>query len=118
MQDSRVSITLVCTGIAAGLTGPTIFVLKGQCPNGLFIYEFLRSKGCAIGSTIIMTEKSFTTNKAWAVCTEHFMNSYRNSEVVKDNIYWEMIELFDGFISHERVVQATISRRDTKLNSI
>ena len=29
-----------------------------------------------------------------------------------------MIEFLDGFISHERVVQATIDRRDAKVNSI
>ena len=29
-----------------------------------------------------------------------------------------MIEFLDGFISHERVVQATISRRDSKVNPI
>ena len=63
-HDSRVSITLVQTGSAAGVTGLTIFVLKGQQCNGIFIDEFLRSKGCALGSTMIMTEKSFMTNKA------------------------------------------------------
>ena len=29
-----------------------------------------------------------------------------------------MFDFLDGFISHERVVQATISRRDSKVNSI
>ena len=29
-----------------------------------------------------------------------------------------MIEFLDGFISHERVVQATIARRDAKENPI
>ena len=46
------------------------------------------------------------------------MNGYRNSEVVRDNLDWKMIELFDGFISHERVVQETISRSYAKVNSI
>ena len=58
------------------------------------------------------------TNKAWAAFTEYLMNGYRNSEVVKDNPSWEMIEFLDGFISHERVVQATIARRDAKVNPI
>ena len=44
------------------------------------------------------------------------MNGYRNSEVVKDNPDWEMIESLGGFISHERLVQATIARRDAKVN--
>ena len=118
LQDSRVSITLVRTGIAAGFTGPTIFVLKGQQCNVLFTDDCLWSKGCALGSTIIMTEKAFMTNKSWAACTEHLMNVYRNSVVVKDNPDWVIIYLFDVFISHERVVQANIYRRDVKVNSI
>ena len=55
LQDSRVSITLVSTGSTAVVAGPTIFVLKGQRRNGLFTDEFLRSKGCALGSTIIIS---------------------------------------------------------------
>ena len=65
-----------------------------------------------------MTEKVFMTNKAWAACTEHLINGYRNSEVVKDNPDWGMIDFLGGFISHERVVQANITRRDAKVNSI
>ena len=55
LQDSRVSITFICTGSADGVTGTTIFVLKGQRRNGIFTYEFLWSKGCALGSTILIT---------------------------------------------------------------
>ena len=88
LQDSRVSITLVSTGSAAGVTGPTIFVLKGKLCHGLFKDEFWRSKGCVLRSTIIITEKLFMTNKAWSACTEHLMNGYCNSEVVKDNSDW------------------------------
>ena len=58
------------------------------------------------------------TNKECAARAEHLMNGYRKSEVVKDNPDWEMIEFLDGFISHERLVQATIARRDDKVNSI
>ena len=29
LQDSRVSITMVCTGSVGGTTGPTMFLLKG-----------------------------------------------------------------------------------------
>ena len=74
MQDSRVSITVVHTGISTGFTGPTIFVLKVQRCHGLFTDEFMRSKGCALGSTIIMVDKAFITNKAWDACTEHLIN--------------------------------------------
>ena len=46
------------------------------------------------------------------------MNGYRNSEVVKDNPDWEMIEFLDGFMYHEKLVQATIARMDAKVNLI
>ena len=78
----------------------------------------MRSKGCALGSTIIIIENEFTTNKAWAEFNEHLMDKYRNSEVVKDNPDWEMIEFLDGFITTERILQATIARRYAKVNSI
>ena len=88
MQDIRVSITIVFTGIAARVTGLTIFVLKGQRLHGFFTDEFLRSKGCALGSTIIMAEKAFMTKKSWSTCTEHLINGYHKSEVVKYNPDW------------------------------
>ena len=58
------------------------------------------------------------TNKAWATCTEHLMSGYLNSEFFKDDPDWEMIDFLDEFISNETVVQATISRRDSKVNPI
>ena len=74
LQESRVSITVVHTGLATGVTGPTIFVLKVQRFHGLFTDDFMRSKGCALGSTIIMIDKAFMTNKEWDACTEHLIN--------------------------------------------
>ena len=40
IQDSRVSITLVRTGRADGVTGPTIFLLKGVRRNSEFRMNF------------------------------------------------------------------------------
>ena len=49
LEYSRVFITLVRTGSAAGVNGHTIFVLKGQWRNGIFTDEFLQAKGCVLG---------------------------------------------------------------------
>ena len=57
-------------------------------------------------------------NKAWAAYAENLMNGYQNPEVFKENTDWETIEFLDGFIYYERVVHATIVRRDVKVNSI
>ena len=56
------------------------------------------------------------TRKTWDARTEHSMNGYRTSEVVKDNPDWEIIEFLDGFISYEMVLKATIARRYAKVN--
>ena len=45
LQYSRVYITVVRTGSDAGVTGPTIFLFKGKQCHGIFIDEFLGSKG-------------------------------------------------------------------------
>ena len=84
-QDSRVSITLLHTGCAYGITVPTVFVLNSKRQNGLFTDEFLRSKVFALGSIIIIIGISLMINTIFASCTEHLMNFCRNSEVVKDN---------------------------------
>jgi hypothetical protein len=56
LQDSRVSITIIRTGTAAGTTGPTIFLLKGTKVKAAYTDDFLMKYGLAPGSTIIMTE--------------------------------------------------------------
>jgi hypothetical protein len=53
--DCRSSISLYRTGAVAGDTVPTIFLIKGKTKRHGFTYHYLRSNGCAIGSTIIMT---------------------------------------------------------------
>jgi hypothetical protein len=53
--DCRSSISLYRTGAVYGDTGPTIFLMKGKTKRHGFTDHYLRSNGCAIGSTVIMT---------------------------------------------------------------
>jgi hypothetical protein len=55
--DCRSSISLYRTGDVARDTGPTIFLTKGKTNRHGFTEHYLRSNECAIGSTVIMTEK-------------------------------------------------------------
>ena len=71
LADSRLSITLVRTGSAAGFTGPTIFLLKGVTRKPEFDDAFLLRKGCAPGSTTIMTDNAYMNNNSWNQCTPH-----------------------------------------------
>jgi hypothetical protein len=51
----RPSISLYRTGAVAGDTGPTIFLMKCNTKRHGFTDHYLRSNGCTIGSTVIMT---------------------------------------------------------------
>jgi hypothetical protein len=53
--NCRSSISLYRTGDVAGDRGPTIFLMEGKTKRHGFTDHYLRSNGCAIGSTVIMT---------------------------------------------------------------
>ncbi len=65
LQDSHISITIVCTGTGSGTTGPTSFVLKGTKHRSAYDDEFLKRNGMAERSTIVMTENTYMTDMAW-----------------------------------------------------
>ena len=58
LQDSRCSITVVCTGNVAGTTSPTMFLLKGAKCHKHFNEDYLLRYGMAPGSKVIMTENA------------------------------------------------------------
>jgi hypothetical protein len=58
LQDSRCSITVVCTGTMSGTTGPTYFLLKGTQSKKSFNDAYLMRFGMKPGSTIIMTKNA------------------------------------------------------------
>ena len=62
--SSRISITLLRCGNAAGIQGPVFWLLKGKKrPKGLND-AFLRRHGAPPGSSVIMTDNAFMTNEA------------------------------------------------------
>ena len=60
----------------------------------------------------------YAYNEVWDKCTSYLINGYKNSPVIKDNPKYEMIEFLDGFLSHERVVSASVARRDNLIKLI
>ena len=119
LQDCRVSITMVRTGSVGGTTGPTIFLLKGvKQTKKEFTDEFLVKYGCAPGSTIIMTESAYMTDEAWLEASKAIIKGYRNMPYVKDNEQWMVLELLDGFKSHENVLAAHRLRAENNIRSL
>jgi len=72
----------------------------------------------AEGSTIIMTENAYMTDEAWLKASEAIVRGYRSLPYVKENEEWLMVELLDGFKSHENVLAAHELRRDNKIRSL
>ena len=110
---------MVRTGSVAGTTGPTIFLLKGAKQNRKeFSDEFLVKYGCAPGSTIIMTESAYMTDEAWLEASKAIVKGYRSMPYVKDNPHWLVLELLDGFKSHENVLAAHRLRAEHNIRSL
>ena len=97
LQDCRCSITLVRTGVIAGTTGPTIFLLKGTKKWKEFTGAFLEKHGCAKGSTIVMTKSAYMTDEAWLLALRAIVRGCCQMPHVKDSPYWWMLELIDVF---------------------
>jgi hypothetical protein len=99
--DCRSSISLYRTGAVAGDTGPKIFLMKGKTKRHGFTEHYLRSNGCAIGSTVIMTENLFMIVDAWERMTPNIILGLRNiDKYVVANPQWWVLEIFDGFGAH------------------
>lgn len=118
LQDSRTSITIVRTGTVSGTTGPTIFVLSGTARRKSYTDEFLERHGMAKGSTIIMTENAYMTDEAWLEASKAIVRGYRSLPYIAENKDWVMLELMDGFKSHENVLAAHQMRIDHKIMSL
>ena len=83
--DYRGSITMYRTGNAAGNNGPTAFVMKGKKRHAGYSDAFLEREGCALGSTITMTENAFMTDAAWETMADSIIRGYRSMSYVKEN---------------------------------
>ncbi len=93
--DCRGSITMYRTGVAAGHNGPTVFLLKGKKQRVGYNNTFLKQEGCAVGSTVVMTENAYMTEDAWEEMTPSLVERYRSLPVICGNPQWWMIEILE-----------------------
>jgi hypothetical protein len=83
-----------------------------------FSDDFLVKYGCAPGSTIVMTESAYMTDEAWLEASKAIVKGYRNMPYVKENEQWLVLELLDGFKSHENVLAAHRLRAENNIRSL
>ena len=115
VSDYRGSITMYRTGTAAGNNGPTTFVMKGKrCRSG-YNPRFLIQEGCAVGSSVSMTENAYMTEEAWQEMSPNLVRGYRDLPVVRDNPQWWMVEIVDGFGAHLTNLEALTQRANAKI---
>ena len=74
--DCRDSITMLCTGSAAGRCGPTIFLVKGQRVRQGFNTKFIMKYGAAIGSRIIANKNAYMDTETWLNITPTIIEGY------------------------------------------
>jgi hypothetical protein len=118
LQDSRCSITVVCTGTMSGTTGPTYFLLKGTQSKKSFNDAYLMRFGMKPGSTIIMTKNAYMTDDAWLQVSKKIVEGYRLLPYIKENPQWHVCKLLDGFKSHENFLEAHKLRANASIISL
>ena len=100
------SITVVRTGSTTGDTGPTIILLKGEKKRPQFTNKLLEKHGLAMGSTIVMTPNAYMTYRVCVLVSKAVMKGYRLMPFLHDNQQLMVLEILDGFGSHERFLEA------------
>ena len=59
-----------------------------------------------MGFTIIINPNAYMTDGVWVLVTHMIMKGYRLMLFVKQNPQWMVLELLDGFVTHELVLEA------------
>ena len=118
--DSRISITGVECGSAAGDDGPTIYLAEGKELPKYFEKQFgnskwLESKGAPPNSFVTMTGGAYMTHEAWDLSAPKLAQGIRNMPVIRDHPeFWVILHL-DGFKSHVMTYEAQQILYDHKI---
>ena len=118
-QESRISITIYCTGSIYGVTGPTILLMEvnNKCVN--YIDRFLRDNGTAPGSNVLMTSTAFMTEEAWIYENPPVVHGLKSSgHIVAANPQWWIKYILHGFFPHTSSLKSMQLRADTNIQSI
>lgn len=101
-SDSRLSITSVRCGSAAGEDLSRVFLAQGQTLQHKTMRpgEFHKHHKSPVGSGVIMTPSAYMTNEAWKETVEVMAKGIRSAPVVRDHPDWWFLLSLDGFGSH------------------
>jgi hypothetical protein len=100
MGSSRVSITILRTGSAAGETGPTTFLPVGTRRKPGFTDEFLVRNGGQEGSPVAITDNGYMTRKVMLETAEVRAGGIRKMAVICEQPTWWVIEIWDNCSAH------------------
>ena len=103
-SDSRVSITAVRCGNAAGTNGPVVFLAYEQNVSRTFSKRCLeKNYGLPKGSTVLMNSSAYMDDATWILCVKAMAAGIRAMPVIRDHPEWWACLTFDGFKSHVNV---------------
>ena len=97
---------MVRTWSVSGDTCPTIILLKGKNKCVTFTDEHPVCHSLSPGSITTTIEINVMTNDASHEATKSITNGYNRMFVIRNNPWWDMWRLFDGFVSHGFVMRA------------
>lgn len=80
--------------------------------------EFLKKRGAAEGSTIIMIETAFMTTEAWVKVTPQLIKGCRSMSYIKENPQWWFLEIIDGFSAHHNSLETMELQNEAKCISL
>jgi len=94
-SDSRLSITIVRVGSAAGVEGPRIFLAKGVelTTESMLKKNFARIHKAPIGSFVEMTPNAYMTNKVWMKIVPHLCDGICAMEGITNHPDWWIVYL-------------------------
>jgi hypothetical protein len=97
-DDSRASATVLRTGFAVGLKGPSMYIGTGKTKSAFITTAFLERNGAPAGSIYDVNPAAYMTNDFWDKHVESFCIALRNSSpVARANPEWWMEWHVDGF---------------------
>jgi hypothetical protein len=105
-DDCRQSSTALRCGNAAGIKGPSLYILQGQEAEKHIDTPFLERNGAPRGSMYTVNPSAYMTDATWDACVGEWCKALRASDpVVASNPDWWVELHVDGF--HSKVNTAT-----------
>ena len=103
--DSRKSATAFHNGSAAGVKGPTLFILPGDTQTGVKkskVYnDFVVKRGAPLNSLVLWNEKAYMTEELWDDNIKQLAQGIRAMDpLIMRNPHWWVEYHLDGFGAH------------------